>query len=223
LTDRAIALVIDIFSSQPTINKGISSLTKANIFANPFLQFQDWFDSAMAAKLPEPNAMTLATVAPNGQPSARIVLLKGFDETGFVFYTNYSSHKGQQLATNSAAALVFWWANLERQVRIEGEVTKVSAAQSDEYFHSRPLGSQLGAWVSDQSQTIESREKLETKLKELETQYKDKTIPRPSHWGGYRLKPTAIEFWQGRPNRLHDRFLYSLLADGSWKIERLSP
>ncbi|PSB00712.1 pyridoxamine 5'-phosphate oxidase [Merismopedia glauca] len=200
-----------------------SGLTETNAFPNPFEQFQYWFNQAVAAQLPEPNAMTLATVAPNGQPSARIVLLKGFDETGFVFYTNYSSHKGQQLETSAAAALVFWWANLERQVRIEGQVAKVSEIESDEYFHSRPLGSQLGAWASAQSQVIAGREVLEMTLRALEVEYQGKIISRPPHWGGYRLKPTSIEFWQGRPNRLHDRLLYTPLADGSWKIERLSP
>jgi pyridoxamine 5'-phosphate oxidase len=200
-----------------------SGLTETNACPNPFEQFANWFNQALEANVPEPNAMTLATVASNGQPSARIVLLKGFDETGFVFYTNYSSHKGQQLVNSNAAALVFWWANLERQVRIEGEVARISEAESDEYFHSRPLGSQLGAWASNQSQVIASREVLETRLEALELQYQGKIIPRPPHWGGYRLKAKMIEFWQGRSNRLHDRLLYTYLADGSWKIERLSP
>jgi pyridoxamine 5'-phosphate oxidase len=200
-----------------------SGLTETNACSNPFEQFQQWFDRALSAQLPEPNAMTLATVAPNGQPSARIVLLKGFDETGFVFYSNYSSHKGEQLAHSKAAALVFWWAKLERQVRIEGEVAKVSETESDEYFHSRPIGSQLSAWVSNQSQVIANRDVLEVRLQELESQYQGKTVPRPPHWGGYRLQPKSIEFWQGRQNRLHDRLLYTCLADGSWKIDRLSP
>lgn len=200
-----------------------SGLIEADADPNPFKQFQQWFDQALAAQLPEPNAMTLATVAPDGKPSARIVLLKNFDEHGFVFYTNYCSHKGQQLQANPWAALVFWWAELERQVRIEGRVEKVSEAESDAYFHSRPLGSQLGAWVSQQSQVIDTREVLEVRLQELEEKYINQVVPRPTHWGGFRVIPTAIEFWQGRPNRLHDRLLYRRLEDGRWLIERLSP
>ncbi|HEY9876007.1 MAG TPA: pyridoxamine 5'-phosphate oxidase [Candidatus Obscuribacterales bacterium] len=200
-----------------------SGLIESDADPNPFKQFQQWFDQALAAQLPEPNAMTLATVAPDGKPSARIVLLKNFDPHGFVFYTNYSSHKGQQLQANPWAALVFWWAELERQVRIEGRVEKVSEAESDAYFHSRPLGSQLGAWVSQQSQVIETREVLEVRLQELEEKYINQVVPRPTHWGGFRVIPTAIEFWQGRPNRLHDRLLYRRLDDGRWLIERLSP
>ena len=200
-----------------------SGLIESDADPNPFKQFQQWFDQALAGQLPEPNAMTLATVAPDGKPSARIVLLKNFDPHGFVFYTNYSSHKGQQLQANPWAALVFWWAELERQVRIEGRVEKVSEAESDAYFHSRPLGSQLGAWVSQQSQVIETREVLEVRLQELEEKYINQVVPRPTHWGGFRVIPTAIEFWQGRPNRLHDRLLYRRLDDGRWLIERLSP
>jgi len=200
-----------------------SGLIEADADPNPFKQFQQWFDQALAGQLPEPNAMTLATVAPDGKPSARIVLLKNFDEHGFVFYTNYSSHKGQQLQANPWAALVFWWAELERQVRIEGRVEKVSEAESDAYFHSRPLGSQLGAWVSQQSQVIDTREVIEVRLQELEEKYINQAVPRPSHWGGFRVIPTAIEFWQGRPNRLHDRLLYGRLEDGRWLIKRLSP
>jgi pyridoxamine 5'-phosphate oxidase len=152
-----------------------------------------------------------------------MVLLKDYDEQGFVFYTNYESHKGQQLLQNPWGAITFWWAELERQVRIEGRVAQVSAAESDEYFHSRPRNSQLGAWVSAQSQVINNREVLEERLQQLEKEYKNKEIPRPPHWGGFRVIPTAIEFWQGRPSRLHDRLLYRCSEDGTWKIQRLSP
>ncbi len=198
-------------------------LSETDADRNPFKQFQVWFDQALAAQLPEPNAMTVATVTKSGKPRARVVLLKNFDERGFVFYTNYHSHKGQELADNPQAAIAFWWAELERQVRIEGRVLKVSDRESDEYFHSRPFNSRLGAWASEQSQVIESREVLEQRLQDLKTKYENQDIPRPPHWGGFRVIPTAIEFWQGRPSRLHDRLLYSLLDDGSWQIERLSP
>jgi len=198
-------------------------LSETDADRNPFKQFQVWFDQALAAQLPEPNAMTVATVTKSGKPRARVVLLKNFDERGFVFYTNYHSHKGQELADNPQAAIAFWWAELERQVRIEGRVLKVSDRESDEYFHSRPFNSRLGAWASEQSQVIESREVLEQSLQDLKTKYENQDIPRPPHWGGFRVIPTAIEFWQGRPSRLHDRLLYSLLDDGSWQIERLSP
>ena len=198
-------------------------LSETDADRNPFKQFQLWFDQALAAQLPEPNAMTVATVTKSGKPRARIVLLKNFDERGFVFYTNYHSHKGQELADNPQAAIAFWWAELERQVRIEGRVLKVSVRESDEYFHSRPFNSRLGAWASEQRQVIESREVLEQGLQDLKTKYENQDIPRPPDWGGFRVIPTAIEFWQGRPSRLHDRLLYSLLDDGSWQIERLSP
>ena len=201
----------------------LQGLSETDADRNPFKQFQVWFDQALAAQLPEPNAMTVATVTKSGKPRARIVLLKNFDERGFVFYTNYHSHKGQELADNPQAAIAFWWAELERQVRIEGRVLKVSDRESDEYFHSRPFNSRLGAWASEQSQVIESREVLEQRLQDLKTKYENQDIPRPPHWGGFRVIPTAIEFWQGRPSRLHDRLLYSLLDDGSWQIERLSP
>lgn len=200
-----------------------SGLSEADADPNPFGQFQKWFDQALAAQLLEPNGMTLATIAPDGKPRARIVLLKNFDERGFVFYTNYESHKGQELTQTPWAALVFWWTELERQVRIEGRVEKVSDAESDAYFHSRPVGSQLGAWASEQSQVVSSREVLDRRLQELKEKYQDRDIPRPPHWGGYRVIPTAIEFWQGRPNRLHDRLQYQRLEDGTWGIERLSP
>ncbi len=198
-------------------------LREIDLDADPFKQFKTWFDQALNAQLPEPNAMTLATATVEGKPSARMVLLKDFSDRGFVFYTNYQSHKGQELNTNPQAALVFWWAQLERQVRIEGNVELVSPAESDEYFHSRPINSQLGAWVSNQSQVVNSREVLEQRQEQLIVQYEQQIIPRPPHWGGFRVVPTEIEFWQGRPSRLHDRLVYRLQADNSWLIERLSP
>ncbi|MEQ8976049.1 MAG: pyridoxamine 5'-phosphate oxidase [Coleofasciculus sp. C1-SOL-03] len=201
----------------------LQQLNKKDAHPNPFEQFTLWFDQAVAAKLPEPNAMTLATATSDGKPSARMVLLKGYDERGFVFYTNYKSRKGQQLLANPWGAIAFWWTQLERQVRIEGQIEQVSAEESDAYFHSRPQDSQLGAWASEQSQVIDSREVLEQRLQQLKKEYETKTIPRPPHWGGFRLIPVAIEFWQGRPSRLHDRLLYQRTAEGSWMIQRLSP
>ncbi|MGH2414713.1 MAG: pyridoxamine 5'-phosphate oxidase [Microcystaceae cyanobacterium] len=191
--------------------------------SNPFGQFKRWFGEAVSAQLLEPNAMTLATMTPQGNPSARIVLLKDFDERGFVFYTNYESDKGQQLAHHPRAALVFWWAELERQVRIEGRVEKVSPQESDAYFSSRPFDSQLGAWVSNQSQVIDSRERLEQRLAQLQQKYTHQRVPRPPHWGGFRVIPITFEFWQGRPSRLHDRLRYRQVEDDSWIKERLSP
>ncbi|MBW4602139.1 MAG: pyridoxamine 5'-phosphate oxidase [Calothrix sp. FI2-JRJ7] len=202
----------------------LQGLHENDVDTNPFVQFKRWFDEARGAQLSEPNAMTLATTTQEGQPSARIVLLKDFDARGFVFYTNYNSHKGQELAENPQAALVFWWAELERQVRVCGHVEKVSDTESDTYYYSRPISSRLGAWASEQSEVIENREVLEQRFKELESKYLDQDVPRPSHWGGLRVIPYEIEFWQGRPSRLHDRLRYTLNEeDGSWKIERLSP
>jgi len=198
-------------------------LSETDAEENPFRQFQSWFTQALSAQLPEPNAMTVATVNDKGQPRARMVLLKDFDERGFVFYTNYNSHKGQDIVANPHAAIVFWWAELERQVRISGRVDFLSDQESDEYFHSRPVNSQLGAWTSDQSQVIPSRDVLEQRLLELQHKYENQQIPRPSHWGGLRVIPAEIEFWQGRPSRLHDRLLYRRQADESWQIVRLSP
>jgi pyridoxamine 5'-phosphate oxidase len=190
---------------------------------SPFRQFELWFNQAVAADLLEPNAMTLATVTSDGRPDARIVLLKGFDQHGFVFYTNYLSQKGQELAANPHAALVFLWADLERQVRVVGRVEKATDIEADTYFQSRPLGSRLGAWASTQSEVIPSREFLETRMAALETEYQGREIPRPEHWGGFRLVPMELEFWQGRPSRLHDRLRYRLQENGVWVIDRLAP
>ncbi|NJL60982.1 MAG: pyridoxamine 5'-phosphate oxidase [Methylacidiphilales bacterium] len=201
----------------------LKGMQETDIDPNPFVQFQQWFEQARAAQLTEPNAMTLATTTTDGKPSARIVLLKNFDTRGFVFYTNYKSQKGQELAENPQASLVFWWAELERQVRICGGVEKVSENESDEYFYSRPLNSRLGAWTSNQSEIIGDRNVLEQRFQELQNQYIDGNVPRPQYWGGLRVIPTEIEFWQGRPSRLHDRLRYTRLENGSWKIERLSP
>ncbi len=198
-------------------------LLKQDVDPDPFRQFHRWFEQALAAELPEPNAMTIASATPDGRPSARMVLLKNLDDQGFVFYTNYESHKGQELLANPWASLVFWWAELERQVRVEGRVEQVSAAESDAYFHSRPRSSQLGAWASNQSRIVGDRTDLEQRLAELETQYgEDQLIPRPPHWGGFRVVPEVIEFWQGRPNRLHDRIVYRHKA-GDWTLARLAP
>ena len=205
-------------------NYTLAGLSEADLDSNPIQQFNLWFEQALAADLIEPNAMTLATATADGKPSARIVLLKGVSERGFVFYTNYGSQKGRQLIANPYAALVFHWDKLERQIRIEGKVEKLSSAESLEYFHSRPKASQLGAWTSNQSQVIANREVLEQKLASLQAQHSDEdTIPLPEHWGGFRVVPNRLEFWQGRPSRLHDRLLYDLEADGSWSISRLAP
>lgn len=205
-------------------NYNLGDLTETNVNSNPIQQFKLWFDQAVAADIIEPNAMTLATATLDGKPTARIVLLKGFDSRGFVFFTNYQSLKGQQAIVNPQAALVFFWDRLERQVRIEGKITKVSPEESDNYFHSRPLGSQIGAWSSAQSQVIPNREFLQAKQKEIAVKYQDQEkIARPEHWGGFRVMPEIIEFWQGRPNRLHDRLSYRLQMNNSWSIQRLSP
>lgn len=201
-----------------------AGLSEADLNCDPIEQFNVWFQQALDADLLEPNAMTLATATPDGKPTARIVLLKGVSSRGFVFYTNYESQKGQQLIANPYAALVFLWDKLERQIRIEGRVAKLATEESAEYFHSRPKASQLGAWASDQSRVIPSREVLEEKLSELQERYSDDaTIPLPHHWGGFRVIPSRIEFWQGRPSRLHDRLVYELQTNGKWQIERLSP
>ncbi|WP_316810198.1 pyridoxamine 5'-phosphate oxidase [Pedobacter heparinus] len=199
-----------------------AQLTEQDVESDPILQFGKWFNAAVAAQLYEPNVMTLATCDRFGKPSARIVLLKGFDENGFVFYTNYESKKGRDLVENPQAALVFFWPELERQVRIEGVVSKVAAETSAAYFHSRPVGSQIGAMASPQSKVLDSRESLENKVDELTKAYEGIEIPHPLHWGGYLIEPSYIEFWQGRPSRLHDRIVYNLV-EGSWIINRLAP
>jgi pyridoxamine 5'-phosphate oxidase len=199
-----------------------TGLTESGADADPVEQFRKWFEEALAADLHEPNAMTLGTATPGGRPSARIVLLKGFDERGFVFYTNYEGRKARELEDNPYCALVFYWGELERQVRVEGRASRIPKEESDAYFDSRPRGSRLGAWVSEQSRTIESREALEDRLRELEERYEGAEIPRPPFWGGYRVEPDSVEFWQGRENRLHDRLIYRRSERG-WKIERLQP
>ncbi|PZV22738.1 MAG: pyridoxamine 5'-phosphate oxidase [Snowella sp.] len=212
-----------VFLESLRSNYALSGLHETDLLGNPFQQFQRWLEQAIAAELPEPNAMTLATLSKEGKPIARMVLLKGLDEKGFVFYTNYDSAKGKQLTETDSAALVFWWAGLERQVRVEGMVEKVSSEESDAYFQSRPKASQLGAWASPQSQVIENRGVLEKRLAELEEKYATEKVPRPPHWGGFRVIPTAIEFWQGRPSRLHDRIRYELDEKGDWFYQRLAP
>jgi pyridoxamine 5'-phosphate oxidase len=200
----------------------LGSLNEADVAPEPITQFQRWFDEAVIAKLPEPNDMTLATVDAAGQPSARIVLLKGIDARGFTFFTNYESRKGIDIAANPRAALLFHWVQLERQARIEGIVEKVSDAESDAYYASRPLGSRLGAWASEQSREVADRTVLEEREAAFRARFGE-SPPRPTHWGGYRVVPTWIEFWQGRPSRLHDRIGYRREADGNWRIVRLSP
>ena len=198
------------------------ALAEADVDADPVVQFGRWFEQAEQAGLLEPTAMTLATATPDGRPSARMVLLRGFDERGFCFYTNHESRKGVELAANPRAALVFWWGELERQVRIEGPVAPTSRAESEAYFHSRPPGSQLSAAASPQSRVIQDRAVLERRVAELATGSAAGQVPLPDFWGGYRLTHEVVEFWQGRPNRLHDRLRYRRAGDG-WKIERLAP
>ena len=203
---------------------GEISLSPENVNSHPFQQFKDWFKVASESDILEPNAMTLATVSKEGTPSARIVLLKGIDDTGFIFYTNYESQKGKQLLENPKAAVIFYWDTLHRQVRIEGTTEKVSKAISDAYFQKRPKGSQIGAWASPQSQLIGDRSILEKNKLDLENKYSSTdNVPRPPHWGGFRIKPQRIEFWQGRNNRLHDRIVYEKRAKESWEIFRLAP
>src|SRR4051812_48547221 len=198
-------------------------LEEKGLDPDPTRQFRAWFEDALAARVAEPNAMTLATATPDGRPSARIVLLKDLDARGFTFHTSYDSRKGRELDSNPNAALVFYWPALERQVRIEGRVERVSEAESDAYFQSRPPEARLGAVASRQSEVVPGREALEVRFRELEGQFPDGEIPRPSHWGGYRVVPEAIEFWQGRPSRMHDRICYRRGPDGGWIIERLAP
>ncbi len=197
-------------------------LSEGQVAGDPFVQFGRWMDEAIAAELPEPTAMSISTASVEGRPSSRMVLLKGFDNSGFVFYTNYNSQKGRELAANPFAALTFFWPELERQVRISGRVSKVSAEESDEYFNSRPFTSRVGAWASNQSETITSKMTVAAKAAKLLVKYASGHVPRPPHWGGYRVEPDLIEFWQGRPSRLHDRILYRLDGE-AWNIMRLSP
>jgi len=198
-------------------------LSEKDVNENPITQFGNWWEEAVHSKIDEVNAMTLATASQDGLPSARIVLMKGFNEKGFVFFTNYESYKGRQLAENPKACLVVFWKELERQVRITGLVEKIRAEESDEYFNSRPEASRIGAWASPQSRVIESRHWIDEKFNELVNKMEGTDIKRPPHWGGYLVKPVEIEFWQGRPSRLHDRIQYSLDENGFWKIERLAP
>jgi pyridoxamine 5'-phosphate oxidase len=199
-----------------------AGLDKADVDPDPIVQFQEWFEKVIDADLHEPNAMILATATADGKPSARTVLLKGYDERGFVFYTNYEGRKAVELESNPRAALVFYWGELERQVRVEGTVSRVPVEESDEYFASRPRGSRLGAWASEQSRFVDGRRTLEQKLHSLQAEYENREVPRPPFWGGYRVEPEAIEFWQGREDRLHDRLVYRR-EDGAWRIERLQP
>ncbi len=201
----------------------MASLSENDVALDPFEQMERWLQEALNSQLPEPNAMTLATATPDGRPSARVVLLKGFDRRGLVFYTNYESRKGAELAQNPRAALLFFWPELERQVRIEGHVERVDADESLTYFQSRPKESQVGAWASPQSRIIAGRDVVEQRYQELAAQFKhDEVLPLPPFWGGYRVVPTYFEFWQGRPSRLHDRICYTLSGQG-WTISRLAP
>jgi pyridoxamine 5'-phosphate oxidase len=211
----------DIASIRKDYTKEI--LDESHVDTDPMVQFDKWFAEAVKAEVPEPNAMTLSTVSASGFPSGRILLLKGITREGFTFYTNYQSSKGRDLAQSGVGALTFFWAELERQVRVQGHVSKVSKEVSEAYFHSRPRGSQIGAWVSPQSSIIKNRQLLEERQQSLEEKFRDESkIPLPKQWGGYLLEPFLVEFWQGRPSRLHDRIIYTQ-EQGSWKIQRLAP
>lgn len=211
---------MDLSELRQSYTKG--SFSESDLLRSPFAQFEQWFEQAVKAEIEEPNAMCLATADRDGQPSTRIVLLKDFSERGLTFYTNYESRKAAALETNPKAGANFLWLPLQRQVNVTGEVERISKAESLKYFLSRPLGSQLGAWTSPQSKVITSRSLLETKLDQMKRKFADGKVPLPDHWGGYRIIPTTFEFWQGRPNRLHDRFRYSL-ENGEWAAKRLAP
>jgi pyridoxamine 5'-phosphate oxidase len=198
-------------------------LRRKDLAPDPIRQFANWFTAAIEAGIRDVNAMSLATVGQDGRPSVRIVLLKSFDQDGFVFFTNYASTKGKQFEVNPYAALGFYWIELDRQIRISGKVQKTSREESQAYFHSRPVGSQLSAWASRQSEVIDARRVLDARMAKMTERFRNKQVPLPPHWGGYRLKPDTLEFWQGRPNRLHDRFRYTRQGDGGWLIERLAP
>ena len=198
-------------------------LRRRDLDPDPIKQFSNWFTAAIEAEIRDVNAMSLATAGRDAKPSVRVVLLKGFDQDGFVFFTNYESEKGMQLEANPYASLAFYWIELDRQIRIAGKTEKTSRQESEGYFHSRPIGSQLGAWASRQSEVLDGRRVLDARMVEMTERFGDNPIPLPPHWGGYRVKPDTIEFWQGRPNRLHDRFRYRRQTDGSWLIERLAP
>ena len=200
-----------------------AGLKESEADPNPIEQFRTWFDEVLTSNLHEPNAMVLATATLDGRPSARVVLLKGFDDRGFVFYTNYKGRKGEELEANPHCALLFYWGELERQVRVEGRARRVPDQESDAYFAGRPRGSQLGAWASEQSRPVGDRGALEHRLRELEAEYEGREVPRPPFWGGYRVEPETIEFWQGRENRLHDRLVYLRSEDGGWRRGRLQP
>ena len=200
-----------------------ASLAESEVESDPIRQFRAWYDQAVAAGLAEPNAMTVATSGRDGRPSARVVLMRGFDDRGFAFFTNYDSRKGSEIEANPFACCVFFWQAMERQVRVEGAVVRVPESESDEYFAGRPRMSKLGAWVSHQSGVVAGREVLETEMKALQDRYPGDEVPRPPHWGGYRVVPDAVEFWQGRRSRLHDRLIYRRADAGGWKVERLSP
>jgi pyridoxamine 5'-phosphate oxidase len=199
-----------------------AGLDKVDVDPDPIVQFHEWFENAVDADLHEPNAMILATAAEDGRPSARTVLLKGYDERGFVFYTNYEGRKADEIEVNPMCALLFYWGELERQIRIEGRASRLSSEESDAYFAGRPRGSRLGAWASEQSRPVEDRSILEERVRALEAEYEGREIPRPPFWGGYRVEPDTIEFWQGRESRLHDRLVYHR-SGGRWKIVRLQP
>lgn len=222
---RLVKFILGI-SSKILLFLSVSSkkiLDERTIDPDPFKQFSIWFNDAASSQMPLPNAMVVATADENGKPSARTMLLKDFNEQGFVFYTNYNSRKSRELESNPSAALVFYWPDLVRQIRIEGTLEKISAEESDRYFQTRARSGQIGAWASDQSEIIGSRAELDRRFEELEKQYAGKEIPRPPHWGGYRLKPSRIEFWQGREARLHDRIVYEKTSEGNWFIKRLAP